>query len=302
MTLICEDLKLENLVLLKKLFKQLLKHQNIEIDITTLLKAFTPPQTQLNAFNATSHKQYREWLNFCDNLWSEVDYQHARDILIFATQLITDFYTDKIHYSGIPINQDTIIDNYDTLYIAKECAKLVKGKYIEDASEHATELKIYQKPIRPWFRDLIIPYKHKIEKYGTSLNKDIMAEKYSNMIKCNRYPTEFAKTLPISIFGTQKTPICKTNKALLSLLNHYDDEVTGKIIFPYLEFTTTLINEYNGSNRQFTQDDLEAHYEKFKFYQKYYNLLHGNSVQTKLTNLKKKYLLIFLNSQIKIQR
>ena len=36
--------------------------------------------------------------------------------------------------------------------------------------------------------------------------------------------------------------------------------------------------------------------------EKYYNLLHGNSVQTKLTSLKKKYLLIFLNSQIKIQR
>ena len=59
-----ENFDLENLLSFKKLFKKLLKHQNIEIDTKLLLKAYNPPYRQLNGFNSINCKQHKEWLEF----------------------------------------------------------------------------------------------------------------------------------------------------------------------------------------------------------------------------------------------
>ena len=294
-----ENFDLENLLSFKKLFKKLLKHQNIEIDVALLLKAYNPPSKQLNGFNAINCKQHMEWLEFNKQLFAKPEYRQARDILVFTIRLITDFYADKVHYSGNAINDELIMDSFDIFYIHKECAKLIKAKYIEESSQHAKELKLYKDPIRPWFRDLIIPYKHEIEKYDAPLNKYAMAEKYTNMIQCNRYPAPFSKSLPMSIAGTEKTPICKIMKVLLSLLKNYTN-CNNVIIFPYIELINSLLRNEEYINNLITYEILDNHYKKTLFYEKYNQFFHKNIITENLSKKKSDFLLIFLNSQIKI--
>jgi len=296
-----QNLSLENLVLFKSLFKKLLKHQNIVIDLNQLIIAYNPMCNKLNAFDDKSFQQHKEWLEFSIKLFSDPKYINARDTLMFATKIITDYYSNNPHYTGEIINNDYIMYNFHDFYISKEICNFIKIKHANEYSKQGQELKLYKEPIRPWFRDLIIPYKHEIEKYGISLDKNVMAEKYTNMIQRNRYPAPFSQSLPISIAGTKKTPLCKIMKSLLSVVNNYYDPQMQRLVFPYIEFCNFIVKECDDDNK-ISKDKLQIYYHNFRFCEKYKNLMHGNSVNSKLSHLKAEFLLLILNSQIKIQR
>ena len=139
-----KNLELKNLVSFKKLYKKLLKHQNVNIDIAKLLRAYKQPHMQLNGFDTESCKQYKDWLNFNNNLFQNPEYKHAKDTLLFAIKLTTDYYADKAHYTGNVINDDFIIYNFETICVHTDCANLIKTRYIYESSPYTQELNIYK--------------------------------------------------------------------------------------------------------------------------------------------------------------
>ena len=292
----------KNLYSFKHLFQSLLSDQSIRIDVILLKTILTPPSIQLNPLHDHTCQRYAEFLTRRAQVLRIDDYKKANSIFLNCIKLIFNYATqhDVVALrdaAGIKICDTTTelelasaaITNLNEAHISKNCMdKLTSISKDRDAVE-IEELLLYSE--YPWFRDLIIPVKHEIEKYNKKITADYLASKYYDMRAKNSYSVEFGCDLPKNINSTNKT-ICKYSKALSSILNPC--KTNDSIIFPYMDYISALISDNRYKNTELTAKMLQDFYKEFDFYNKYSKLLHGNNINEYLSDRKIKYLLKFL--------